>query len=232
LYLPQPVGVEKLPGFAQGTVSVQDAGAQKAAEILSAQPGERILDACAAPGGKTCHILEAQPAVGEVVALDIDAIRLQQIQENLDRLQLPATLLAADAAETESWWDGKQFDRILLDAPCSASGVIRRHPDIKVLRRSEDVDQLVMQQQRLLEALWPLLAPGGMLLYVTCSVLKRENSSQMKHFIESHPDCRVVDLPGRWGHVLDPGRQILPGEQGMDGFYYACIRKPGGAVSE
>lgn len=223
LMLSRPVGVEKLPGFEAGLVSVQDAGAQLAAEILAVQAGERVLDACAAPGGKTCHLLETQPEVKEVVALDIDTRRLLQIQQNLDRLQLQATLLAVDAADTVSWWDGQVFDRILLDAPCSASGVIRRHPDIKVLRRTEDIEQLAQQQRRLLEALWPLLAPGGMLLYVTCSVLKRENSDQMKHFIAAHADCRELQISADWGHALEVGRQVLPGEQDMDGFYFAAL---------
>jgi 16S rRNA (cytosine967-C5)-methyltransferase len=225
LCLPQAVGVDKLPGFAQGCVSVQDAGAQLAADILSVQAGERVLDACAAPGGKTCHLLESRPACGEVVALDIDANRLERIQENLDRLQLPATLLEADASETGKWWDGNYFDRILLDAPCSASGVIRRHPDIKVLRRVTDIEQLAKQQKRLLDALWLLLAPGGMLLYVTCSILPRENTDQMKRFILSHPDCKEVKIDREWGRALAVGRQILPGENGMDGFYYACLIK-------
>ena len=228
LCLSQAVGVEKLPGFEQGCVSVQDAGAQLAADILSVQAGERVLDACAAPGGKTCHLLESQPAAGEIVALDIDSNRLQQIQENLDRLQLQATLLEADAADTESWWDGKYFDRILLDAPCSASGVIRRHPDIKVLRRAADIEQLAKQQKRLLDALWLLLSPGGMLLYVTCSILQRENTDQMKRFILSHPDCKEVKIDREWGHALAVGRQILPGEDLMDGFYYACLVKKSG----
>lgn len=225
LTLPRAVGVEKLPGFETGSVSVQDAGAQLAAEILAVQAGERVLDACAAPGGKTCHLLETQPEAKEVVALDIDTRRLPQIQQNLDRLQLQATLLAVDAADTASWWDGKLFDRILLDAPCSASGVIRRHPDIKVLRRAEDIEQLAQQQRRLLEALWPLLAPDGMLLYVTCSILKRENSDQMKHFMASHPDCQELQISGEWGHALEAGRQVLPGEQGMDGFYFAALSR-------
>ncbi len=225
LTLPQAVGVEKLPGFKQGCVSVQDAGAQLAAQLLPVVAGERVLDACAAPGGKTCHLLESQPDADEVVALDIDSKRLQHIQENLDRLKLQATLLAVDAADTASWWDGKLFDRILLDAPCSASGVIRRHPDIKVLRRAADINQLAKQQQRLLDAMWPLLAPGGMLLYVTCSVLKRENSDQIMRFIEAHPDCQEIKISADWGRRLETGRQVLPGEQGMDGFYFACLSK-------
>ena len=225
LYLPVALPVDALPGFEQGWVSVQDAGAQLAAELLDAGPGERILDACAAPGGKTCHILERQPGIGEVVALDIAAERLQQVEANLQRLALKATLRTADAVATDRWWDGKPFARILLDAPCSASGVIRRHPDIKVLRREADIAPLVARQQQLLRALWPLLAPGGMLLYVTCSVLKCENSDQIQCFMAAHPDCVVADLVFDFGHSQPAGWQILPGERNMDGFYYACLTK-------
>lgn len=227
IHLPNAVAVDRLPGFARGWVSVQDAGAQIAAAWLQARPGERVLDACAAPGGKTCHILEREPDVGELVALDIDPRRLRHIQDNLARLDLQATLQVADAVDTAGWWDGKPFDRILLDAPCSATGVIRRHPDIKVLRRATDIQRLVSRQHALLEALWPLLAPGGMLLYVTCSVLKRENVDQMQRFIHAHPDCQALVPEAGWGRPLAIGRQILPGEQGMDGFYYASLVKTG-----
>ncbi len=225
LQLARPVAVDALPGFHDGLVSVQDGGAQRAAELLAPQPGERVLDACAAPGGKTAHILELQPQLAELVAVDVEQTRLARVRENLDRLGLSASLVADDAAHTDAWWDGRPFDRILLDAPCSASGVIRRHPDIKLLRRCSDVNQLAEMQQRLLHALWPLLAPGGILLYVTCSVLRRENSGQLELFLGGRRDAVELALPGDWGHALAVGRQILPGEDGMDGFYFACLSK-------
>ncbi len=223
--LDTPVGVERLPGFFEGLVSIQDAAAQKAAALLTPQGGQRVLDACAAPGGKTCHLLELQPAIGELIALDREATRLRQVEENLHRLGLRAVLKAADAAATESWWDGIPFDRILLDAPCSATGVIRRHPDIKVLRRSSDIDALVEQQWRLLHRLWPLLAPDGMLLYATCSVLARENHEQIVRLLRSRPDAREMPLAEDYGRSCAAGRQILPGERSMDGFYFALLKK-------
>jgi 16S rRNA (cytosine967-C5)-methyltransferase len=184
-----------------------------------------VLDACAAPGGKTGHILERFPELAELVALDQDAERLRRVRENLDRLGLRAELVAADAAAVEHWWDGRPFERILLDAPCSGSGVIRRHPDIKVLRRNDDVAGLVVQQRRLLEALWPLLVPGGMLEYCTCSVLHAENTEQLQAFLQDHPEAEEQTIRADWGHACAVGRQRLPGEQDMDGFYYACIQK-------
>lgn len=223
--LSTPLAVEALPGFADGLVSVQDGAAQLAVQLLEVQPGMRVLDACAAPGGKTGHILERSPELAELVALDQDAERLRRVQENLDRLGLRAELVAADAAAVEHWWDGRPFERILLDAPCSASGVIRRHPDIKILRRADDVAGLVAQQRRLLEALWPLLVPGGMLEYCTCSVLRAENTEQLQAFLQDHPEAREQPIRADWGHACAVGRQRLPGEQDMDGFYYACIQK-------
>jgi 16S rRNA (cytosine967-C5)-methyltransferase len=225
LTLAQPVGVEQLPGFSRGAVSIQDAAAQLAAQLLDARPGERVLDACAAPGGKTAHILERQPALAELVALDISEIRLQRLTEGLHRLGLNATTRTGDAAQPATWWDGQPFDRILLDAPCSASGVIRRHPDIKLLRRAEDLSQLTQTQAQILVALWPLLKPGGMLLYATCSVLQQENSQQLQRFLATQTDARLVPIKANWGHEQKAGRQILPGEDGMDGFFYACINK-------
>jgi len=225
LILAEPMNVERLPDFAQGAVSVQDAAAQLAAQILNAQAGERVLDACAAPGGKTAHILERQPRLAELVALDLSPKRLQRVADNLKRLGLRATTLAGDASQPAGWWDQRPFDRILLDAPCSASGVIRRHPDIKLLRRAGDLSQLVGTQAQILNALWPLLKSGGILLYVTCSVLQKENSQQLQHFLASHADARLVPLNAVWGHEQQAGRQILPGEDGMDGFFYACIHK-------
>lgn len=223
--LEQALLVENLPGFTDGQVSVQDAAAQLAAEILDSQPGERILDACAAPGGKTVHILESQDRLDELVALDVDETRLERVSENLQRLDLQATITCGDAADPEGWWDGRPFDRILLDAPCSATGVIRRHPDIKLLRRPEDISQLQATQQKILTVLWPLLKPGGMLLYATCSVLPMENSAQIEQFLNTTPDATQQPIHGSWGHSAGTGRQILPGEDEMDGFFYACLHK-------
>lgn len=220
-----PVDVIRLPGFKRGWVSVQDAAAQLAAPLLDVQPGQHILDACAAPGGKTAHILELQTELGELIALDVDPQRLQRIAENLSRLNLHARLVCGDAAEPRQWWDGVPFDRILVDAPCSATGVIRRHPDIKYLRRPQDVNTLADLQGRILEGLWPLLKPGGMLLYVTCSVLRAENTEQIVHFLDHHEDAVEIRIAAPWGHELRVGRQILPGEYNMDGFYFATISK-------
>ena len=223
--LENPAPVEALPGFSNGDISVQDGAAQLAAQLLDAQPGERILDACAAPGGKTAHILESQPDLQTLVALDIDAQRLDRIAENLSRLHLQATLITGDASQAESWWDQHPFDRILLDAPCSATGVIRRHPDIKVLRRADDIAKLVTTQQNMLRALWPLLKPDGMLLYATCSVLPQENTQQLEQFLATTNDAVLLPIDAAWGHEMPVGKQILPGENGMDGFYYACLHK-------
>jgi 16S rRNA (cytosine967-C5)-methyltransferase len=222
--LDQPVEVMQLPGFAEGLVSVQDGAAQLAAVLLDPQPGERILDACAAPGGKTAHLLERQPALREVVAVDKDAARLARVRDNLTRLGLEARCVTADAAATAEWWDGMSFDRVLLDAPCSGSGVIRRHPDIKYLRRPQDIEALAAQQQRLLSALWPLLKREGMLLYAVCSVLPEENEQVVQAFLAQHGDAREETV-AVWGKPLAHGRLIVPGTEGMDGFYYACLRK-------
>lgn len=223
--LQQAVPVEKLPGFADGWVSVQDTAAQLAAGLLDVQPGDRVLDVCAAPGGKAMHILEWQPQLAGLVAVDIDAGRLQRIRQNLVRLNLHAELLTGDALHPSDWWDGKPFQRILLDAPCSATGVIRRHPDIKLLRRAEDIDALQDIQQRMLRSVWQLLAPRGILLYATCSVLKRENEDQVRAFLADCEDAQEVVIDRPWGLQRPYGRQILPGDAGMDGFYYAKIRK-------
>jgi 16S rRNA (cytosine967-C5)-methyltransferase len=216
--LAEPVAVDGLPGFGAGLVSVQDVSAQRAAAFLELSAGQRVLDACAAPGGKTGHILEAAGGVGEVWAVDRDAARLTRVRENLERLGLPAKLVAGDATAPDAWWDGKPFDRILLDAPCSATGVIRRHPDIKVLRRPGDVDAAVALQARLLRALWPLLAPGGLLVYATCSILNRENAVQIGAFRVAEPELAAAEVVA--------SLQLVPEEAGGDGFYYAVLRKP------
>jgi 16S rRNA (cytosine967-C5)-methyltransferase len=224
--LAQAVPVERLPGFAEGWVSVQDEAAQLAAGLLQLERGQRVLDICAAPGGKTLHILEACPQLAEVVAVDIDSARLARIHENLARAGLPATVLQGDGAKPAQWWDGRPFQRILLDAPCSATGVIRRHPDIKLLRRPEDIAALAQAQARLLEAAWPLLAPGGILLYATCSLLRRENEARIAPFLAAHADAQALPIAAEWGQALAHGRQILTGAAEMDGFYYARLRKP------
>lgn len=227
LLLDKASDVRSLPGFREGAVSVQDAAAQLAAPLLKLAPGQRVLDACAAPGGKTCHMLELEPELAELVAVDIAPSRLKRIRENLDRLGLGATLLAGDASQPQAWWDGKPFDRILLDVPCSATGVIRRHPDIKLLRRAEDIDALSARQLTLLQQLWTLVAPGGRLVYASCSALRAENAAVVAQFLAEYEDAhdgtpqwdlRVRDDPG-------PGLRIVPGEADMDGFYYACIDK-------
>ncbi|MDH5182955.1 MAG: 16S rRNA (cytosine(967)-C(5))-methyltransferase RsmB, partial [Gammaproteobacteria bacterium] len=222
--LEQACPVERLPGFDQGRASVQDGAAQLAAQLLDAQAGERVLDACAAPGGKLAHILERQPDC-QVIAVDIDAHRVERIEQNLNRLQLSAKVVTADVAATEQWWDGEAFDRILLDAPCSATGVIRRHPDIKQLRRAEDIAQLADLQAKILDALWATLKSGGQMVYATCSIMAEENHLQMSQFLLRHKDARELPLEVTWGHACEVGRQILPGEDGMDGFYYAILHK-------
>lgn len=218
LLLTHPVSVDRLPGFFDGLVSIQDWGAQFAAQLLDAQPGQRVLDACAAPGGKTGHILELADV--EVTALDSDAARLKRVKENTDRLGLYATLLAGDASQPADWWDGKLFDRILADVPCSATGVARRHPDIKWLRRPEDFARFAQQQAQMIDALWPLLAPGGKLLYATCSVFPVENAEQAHAFASRHPDAKRLDLP----EAIPSHGQLLPTPE-HDGFYYALFCK-------
>jgi len=224
LQLETPRDVTELPGFADGLVSVQDGGAQLAAGFLAPEPGERVLDACAAPGGKTCHLLE-RFAPGELVALDIDPARLARLADNLVRLDLRARLLCGDLLRPEDWWDGRSFQRILVDAPCSGSGVIRRHPDIKLLRREGDIAPLAERQLALLARAWGLLAPGGRLLYATCSVFREENTAVMTRFLAS-TGIRALPLPASQGLDQAPGRQLLPAVDGTDGFYYACVVKP------
>ncbi|RIA35245.1 16S rRNA m(5)C-967 methyltransferase [Ectopseudomonas oleovorans] len=221
----QPCDVTTLPGFKAGRVSVQDEAAQLAADLLDLAPGQRVLDACAAPGGKTCHLLEVEPGLSEVIAVDLEAKRLARVRENLDRLRLEATLIAADGRDTGAWWDGQPFQRILLDAPCSATGVIRRHPDIKLTRQPEDIPALAQLQGELLDALWPTLAPGGILLYATCSVLPTENSETIAAFLARTPDAQEVAIAGEFGLQPAHGRQLLPQLDGHDGFYYAKLLK-------
>lgn len=223
MMLAEPMPAEKLPGFAEGDVFVQDGAAQLAAELLKLAPQQRVLDACAAPGGKLTHLLEIEPNLAASVAVEKDPERMSVIKENLARLKLSATCLCADAADTKSWWDGQLFDRILLDAPCSASGVIRRHPDIKLLRQPGDFKNFAREQERLLSALWPLLKPGGILLYVTCSIFPEENTAVVKRFLTAHPDAKEDPIDATWGIACEIGRQILPGMHAMDGFYYARI---------
>lgn len=224
LKLESPMDVSRLPGFAQGLVSVQDAAAQLAAKLLGAENGERVLDLCAAPGGKTCHLLETAANI-EMTAVELEPLRMQKVQQNLDRLGLHAELIVGDATDTQSWWDGRMFDRVLVDAPCSASGVIRRHPDIKSLRHADDLDSLTkIQQQILLQAL-SMLKPGGTLLYVTCSVLKRENELQIAQLMSVREEAVEIDIDEPWGNPCAHGRQLLPGDMDGDGFYYARLKK-------
>jgi 16S rRNA (cytosine967-C5)-methyltransferase len=228
--LAAPVPVEELPGFAEGVVSVQDCGAQLAAPWLLSDGGDRVLDACAAPGGKTGHILEILGPHADVTAIDADAERLKSVQQNLERLCLNATLSAADASKPDEWWTGQGYDRVLLDAPCSATGVIRRHPDIKLLRRDSDIAALAGLQRAMLDALWTLLKPGGRLLYVTCSVLAEENEGVVGPFLAAHADARENRVLHDY-NISDlmcartTGFQVLPGTQGLDGFYFAALEK-------
>lgn len=222
ILLENPCDVFQLPGFSEGDASVQDGAAQLVAQLLDLKPNLRILDACAAPGGKTCHILEQFPE-NDMVALDIDPRRLLQIKQNTDRLNLNAELIASDAADVESWWDGRLFDRILIDAPCSGTGVIRRHPDIKLLRRPDDIDTLAVQQQQLLEKLWPLLKPDGVLVYTTCSAFKQENEEQIAAFLQHHPEAQENVISPMPADRCSLGYQRLPGDNILDGFYYASL---------
>ena len=219
--LSQAVGVDKLPGFSLGHASIQDGAAQQAAILLACKPNDNVLDCCAAPGGKTCHILESTPDIASMTAVDIDENRLVRVNENLERLQLKANVITGDAA-SQDWWDGTLYDKILLDVPCSATGVIRRHPDIKWLRKADDINKLAELQAQILKNIWSLLKPGGTLLYATCSILPEENSTQVQRFIEDNND---VDLIPITENESDIGWQILPNEHSMDGFYYAKLVK-------
>jgi len=223
LVLDTPMDAEALPGFTEGRVSVQDGGAQLAAVLLDLQAGQQVLDACTAPGGKSGHIMEA--AAVQLTAMDLDQRRLERVRQNLQRLGVTAAVVQGDAAKPQGAWADRQYDRILLDVPCSATGVIRRHPDIKLLRRAQDIPALVKIQGEILRAVWPLLKPGGLLLYATCSLLSDENEEQVRRFLEQAPDARERVIMADWGRCRPVGRQTLPGEATMDGFYYACLEK-------
>jgi len=231
VHLLRPLPVSRLPGFAEGDVSVQDAAAQQAAELLLARPlpaGARVLDACAAPGGKTAHLLELADL--DLLAIDRDAARLVRVDETLARLGLHATTRAADAADPASWWDGRLFDAILLDAPCSASGIVRRHPDVRWLRRDSDIAALVASQARLLDALWPLLVPGGRLLYCTCSLFRAEGQAQIDAFLQRRGDAFIPASPPSPGHLLplpdnDETRPAPALAASADGFFLTLIEK-------
>ncbi len=236
LKLMHGIDVRLLPGFSEGSVSVQDVGAQLSAELLDASAGHRVLDLCAAPGGKTCHILERNNLIDQLVAVEFDEQRMQRVSENLQRLKLSdavvddpkVALIVADARDYKKWWDSQLFDRILIDAPCSASGVIRRHPDIKTLRRESDIKQLVELQSAILLSAWQMLKPGGELLYVTCSIFKDENQYQIENFL-ARPgvvdDAVEIKINSDWGMPCDYGRQLFPGEQDADGFYFCKLKK-------
>ncbi len=223
--LTNPVSVEQLPQFSEGWVSVQDEAPQLSATLMTLAAGQRVLDACCAPGGKTCHLLELQPQLEQLVALDIDQQRLQKVEQNLERLQLHASLINGDASEPLSWWDNQPFDRILLDAPCSATGVIRRNPDIKLHRQPSDIVKLAQLQRKILDALWQTLKPNGRLVYATCSVLPEENEKVVASFCEQQKDARHVVIDALWGIARPYGRQLFPQDEGHDGFYYAVIEK-------
>jgi 16S rRNA (cytosine967-C5)-methyltransferase len=217
--------VSLLPEFANGYISVQDEAAQLAAPLLLLEPGQIVLDACCAPGGKTCHILESQPDLARVVAVDLEPRRLTRVEENLQRLGLEAEIIAADAGDTQQWWDGQHFDRILIDAPCSASGVIRRHPDIKILRKPADIAKLSAIQLLLINKLWQTLKTGGILLYATCSVLPDENDQVIEQFLAANADASLLNIDADWGIKTDYGRQLFPKINGNDGFYYSRLQK-------
>jgi len=225
IILAVPCDVTELPGFERGEVSVQDEAAQLAAPALQPKPGEYVLDACAAPGGKACHLLELEPRLAGLVAMDVDESRLQKVADNLQRLGLKASMLVDDACRPGGQLAPASFDRILVDAPCSATGVIRRHPDIKVLRRQEDIRQLAALQLAILQGLWPLLKPGGSLLYATCSVLDEENSQVVRRFLGLCPEADHLPLAVSWGRAVAYGRQLLPSANGTDGLFYSLLAK-------
>ena len=223
--LEKPIDVEQLPGFDKGDVSVQELAAQLSAELLDLKPEQTVLDACAAPGGKSSHILESQPRLKSLTVIEKDPNRAKRLSDTLMRLDLHAITKVADINDIDDWWDKGFFDRILLDAPCSATGVIRRHPDIKILRTPEEVKTIRTLQMQLLETLWKTLKQKGLLVYVTCSVLKQENSELIKQFIENNKDCILKPIDAEWGKDTGYGKQILTGQNNMDGFFYTCLEK-------
>jgi len=223
IVLPHSTDVTRMPGFANGEFAVQDGAAQIAADLADLRGGQRVLDACAAPGGKACHLLERADL--SLTALEFDPKRAQRITQNLERLGLSADVVIGDAGEPSAWWDGQAFDRILIDAPCSATGVMRRRPDVRLHRRDSDIAPLVAQQQRILEALWPLLAPGGKLVYITCSLLRAENEAVVNGWLEGRGDARAASLSLPAGQPAAVGWQVLPGDGDLDGMYYAVLEK-------
>lgn len=223
IVLPHSTDVTRLPGFAAGEFAVQDGAAQIAADLADVRDGQRVLDACAAPGGKACHLLERASVA--LTALEFDAKRTQRISQNLERLGLDANIVVGDAGEPAGWWDGKPYDRILIDAPCSAAGVLRRRPDVRLHRRESDLAPLAAQQRRILAALWPLLAPGGRLVYITCSMLRAENDAVVGEWLKDRPDARAVEFTLPVGQAASVGWQVLPGDGDLDGMYYAVLEK-------
>ncbi|ERJ17708.1 Ribosomal RNA small subunit methyltransferase B protein [Salinisphaera shabanensis E1L3A] len=223
LTLDSAISARDLPGFASGEISIQDAGAQLAAGLVAAQAGDHVLDACAAPGNKSAHLLERADI--DLLALDIDATRLETLNETLQRVGTTARVQVADAGDIEHWWDGRAFDRILLDAPCSGTGVIRRHPDIKWLRRPDDIAAAAKRQNALLDGLWRTLAPGGRLVYATCSILRAEGVDVIDAFLARTDDAREQVIDAHWGFAERYGRRIAPGMHGFDGFYYAVLER-------
>ena len=223
IVLPHSSDVTRMPGFAQGFFAVQDGAAQVSADLADVRDGQRVLDACAAPGGKACHLLERADVA--LTALEFDGARAARIRQNLERLGLQAELHIGDAADPSAWWDGKPYDRILIDAPCSATGVLRRRPDVRLHRRASDIAALVAQQQRILAALWPLLAPGGKLVYVTCSLLRAENEAVIASFVAGQNDVHAASVSLPVGQAAAVGWQILPGDGDLDGMYYAVLER-------
>jgi len=224
IVLPHSADVTRMPGFEDGLFAVQDGAAQVAAELADLHDGLRVLDACAAPGGKACHLLER--AAIDLTALELEPKRAEQIRQNLQRLRLDARLVVGDAGAPKAWWDRRPFDRILIDAPCSATGVLRRRPDVRLHRRESDIAAMNAQQQRILTALWPLLAPGGKLIYITCSLLRAENEAMVAGLLASQPEARALPITLPVGQPATIGWQILPGDGDLDGMYYAVLEKP------
>ncbi|MEX0619542.1 MAG: 16S rRNA (cytosine(967)-C(5))-methyltransferase RsmB [Pseudohongiellaceae bacterium] len=225
LYLDKPVAVDRLPGFADGRVSVQDEASQLVPGLLRLEAGQSVLDACAAPGGKACHLLESEHSLTRMVLIDKDSSRLRPVQENLMRLHLEAEVKQNDAADIEAWWDQRPFQRILLDAPCTGTGVIRRHPDIRLLRLAQDVPRMADEQLKLLTGVWPCLEPGGLLLYCTCSVLREENDAVVGAFLREVDSAKHEAITADWGVQCRYGRQLLPCDNGTDGFFFSVLRK-------